>query len=386
MLGANLQQGQVLLISAELGQVDAVRAVATAAYQRGAKFVEVAYFDPYVKRARIEHADESTLSFVPEWIGESRLAHAAGHGARISFGGVTVPNLLSGLDPNRLGQDQLPRLKEGMRIIADRTTNWTIVPVPHPEWAKLVYPGLAPDEAYEKLWLTIEHILRLDEPDPAAAWKERMAALNESARRITQRRFDAIHLEGPGTDLTLGLFRSGTFWAADFSTIDGLSHYPNLPTEEVFTTPDPLRAEGHVMSTKPLVLTDGTIVRGLRVRFEGGRAVEIQADENGPALEARLRVDDGATRLGELALVDGHGRIGPLDTVFYDTLIDENAASHIALGSAYPFLLEDESDRARANVSVTHVDFMIGSTALDVTGITTAGERVPVLRDGDWQI
>ena len=386
MLGANLQQGQVLLISAELGQVDAVRAVATAAYQRGAKFVEVAYFDPYVKRARIEHADESTLSFVPEWIGESRLAHAAGHGARISFGGVTVPNLLSGLDPNRLGQDQLPRLKEGMRIIADRTTNWTIVPVPHPEWAKLVYPGLAPDEAYEKLWLTIEHILRLDEPDPAAAWKERMAALNESARRITQRRFDAIHLEGPGTDLTLGLFRSGTFWAADFSTIDGLSHYPNLPTEEVFTTPDPLRAEGHVTSTKPLVLTDGTIVRGLRVRFEGGRAVEIQADENGPALEARLRVDDGATRLGELALVDGHGRIGPLDTVFYDTLIDENAASHIALGSAYPFLLEDESDRARANVSVTHVDFMIGSTALDVTGITTAGERVPVLRDGDWQI
>jgi aminopeptidase len=386
MLGANLQPGQVLMISAEPGQIEAVRAVATAAYRRGAKFVDVNYFDPYVKRARIEYAEESSLSFVPEWLGAARLAHAAGRGARVSFGGVTLPNLLSGLDPERLGQDQLPRLKEGVRIIADRSTNWTIVPVPHPEWAKLVYPELAPDEAYEQLWLAVEHVLRLDEPDPAAAWNERMAALRDSARRITERRFDAIHLEGPGTDLTVGLFGSGTFWAADFTTVDGLTHYPNLPTEEVFTTPDPLRADGHVTSTKPLVLTDGTIVRGLRARFEGGRAVEITADESGLALEARLRVDDGATRLGELALVDRHGRIGPLETVFYDTLIDENAASHLALGSAYPFVLEDESDRARANVSVTHVDFMIGSTALDVTGITKDGARVPVLRSGDWQI
>ena len=134
------------------------------------------------------------------------------------------------------------------------------------------------------------------------------------------------------------------------------------------------------------MLTDGTIIRGLRVRFEGGRAVEITADENGPALEARLRVDDGATRLGELALVDRQGRIGALDTVFYDTLIDENAASHLALGSGYAFVLEDEADRARSNVSATHVDFMIGSPELEVTGITKAGERVPVLREGDWRI
>ncbi len=386
MLGANLQPGQVLLISAEPGQVEAVRAVAEAAYRRGAKFVDVAYFDPYLKRSRILHAAEESLSYVPEWLGAARVAHAEGRGARISLTGVTEPNLLSGLDPERLGKDQLPRLKEGMKIIGDRTTNWCIVPVPHPEWAKLVYPDLAPDTAYERLWSDVEHILRLDGADPAAAWLERMTVLNENARKITEHRFDALHLEGPGTDLTVGLFASGTFWAADFATADGLSHYPNLPTEEVFTTPDPLRADGHVTSTKPLVLTDGTIVRGLRIRFEGGRAVEIDADENGSALEVRLRVDDGATRLGELAIVDRQGRVGSLDTVFYDTLIDENAASHLALGSGYAFVLEDEADRARSNVSATHVDFMIGSPELEVTGITKAGERVPVLREGDWRI
>jgi aminopeptidase len=384
--GANVQRGQVLLVVAEHGQAKAARSVATAAYKRGAKYVDVIYFDPYLKRARIEHADGDTLAFVPDWLGATRLAHAAGHGARISFGGVTVPNLLSGLDPDRLGQDQLPRLKETSQIVSDRTTNWCIVPAPHPEWAKLVYPDLEPDEAYERLWSDVQHITRLDEPDAQAAWAERMAALNDSARRLAERRFDAIHLEGPGTDLTVGLFASGTWWAADFSTVDGLNHYPNLPTEEVFTTPDPVRTEGHVTATKPLVLNDGTIIRGLRVRFEDGHAVEIDADENGAALRAHVRIDQGATRLGELALVDRRGRIGPLETVFYDTLIDENAASHIALGSAYPFVLEDEGDRARANVSATHVDFMIGSLELEVTGITAAGERVPVLRGGDWRL
>ncbi len=204
-------------------------------------------------------------------------------------------------------------------------------------------PDSLPDEAYARLWTELEHVLRLDEPDPVAAWKERMGVLGASAARVTERRFDAIHLEGPGTDLTVGLFPSGSWWAAEFYTVDGVRHYPNLPTEEIFTNPDPLRAEGHVTSTKPLVLNDGTIIRGLRVRFEGGRAVEIDADEGGPAFREHLRIDDSATRLGELALVDRQGRIGPLGTVFYDTLLDENAASHIALGSAYPFVRRGRS-------------------------------------------
>ena len=165
----------------------------------------------------------------------------------------------------------------------------------------------------------------------------------------------------------------------------GVRHLPNLPTEEVFTAPDPLRADGHVTSTKPLVLKDGTIVRGLEVRFEGGKAVEIDADEGAEALRAKVALDEGATRLGELALVDRQGRIGPLGTVFYDTLLDENAASHIALGDAYAFSAAEE-DRGRLNISGIHIDFMIGSDELEVTGVTADGERVPVLRGGDWQI
>jgi aminopeptidase len=175
------------------------------------------------------------------------------------------------------------------------------------------------------------------------------------------------------------------FWAADFQRADGLRHLPNLPTEEVFTTPDPRRADGHVTSTKPLVLRDGTIVRGLRVRFEAGRAVEIDADENGAALRSRAKSDDGASRLGELALVDRRGRVGPLGTVYYDTLLDENAASHIALGHGFPFAVEGE-DGGRVNDSGIHIDFMVGSNELEVTGVTPAGARVTILRGGDWQL
>jgi aminopeptidase len=212
-----------------------------------------------------------------------------------------------------------------------------------------------------------------------------METLRRSAATLAEHRFDSVELRGPGTELTIGLLPTATWWAADFTTREGLRHFPNLPTEEVFTTPDPERTEGSVTATKPLVLRDGTIIRGLRLRFERGRAVEIEAEENVEALRAKAQLDEGATRLGELALVDRQGRIGPLGTVFYDTLLDENAASHIALGNGFPFLVE-ETDGARVNKSATHVDFMIGSDDLEVTGVTGAGDRVPILRGGDWQI
>jgi aminopeptidase len=383
--GANVQEGQILMVSAELGQADLARAVAGAAYDRGARFVDVVYFDPWLKRARIQHADPATLDFVPEWYGERMQAHAAATGARVSLAGTTEPNLLDDLDASLVGKDRLPWLKETGKIVGERSTNWAIVPCPHPAWAKLVYPGLSEAEAYEKLWSELEHVLRLDEPDPGAAWEERMDTLNDSARRLAERRFDAIELRGPGTELTVGMLPTHTWWAADFTTAGGLRHFPNLPTEEVFTTPDPERTSGHVTSTKPLVLRDGTIIRGLRVTFENGIAVKIDADENADALRAQLTIDEGALRLGELALVDRQGRIGPLDTVFYDTLLDENAASHIALGNGFPFLVEPD-DAGRVNESATHVDFMIGSPELDVDGVAAGGERVPVLRGGDWQI
>jgi len=383
--GANVQPGQVVLVQADLGHLELARAVAAAAYDRGAKFVDVSYFDPYVKRARIEHADPDTLEFVPSWYGDRFTEHAKEHGARVTLNGVTAPNLLDDLDKTLVGRDRLPRVKELSDIVGKRLTNWCIVPAPHPAWASLVWPELSADDAYERLWSELEHVLRLDEPDPVQAWEERMAVLRESASRLAERRFDAIELRGPGTELTVGLLPTATWWSADFTTAEGLRHLPNLPTEEVFTTPDPMRTQGHVTSTKPLVLQDGTIVRGLRVRFEAGKAVEIDADENAEALRSRLAGDEGGLRLGELALVDRKGRIGPLGTVFYDTLLDENASSHIAFGGGFPFLVED-ADAARVNESATHIDFMIGSPELEVDGLTAGGERVPILRGGDWQV
>jgi aminopeptidase len=204
-----------------------------------------------------------------------------------------------------------------------------------------------------------------------------------ASERLTDRRLDALRFEGPGTDLTVGLLPSSRWMAASFTTVEGIEHHPNLPTEETFTTPDPERVDGVVRATKPLALP-GTIIRGLEVEFAGGRAVRIDAESGADALRALCERDEGAARLGEVALVDREGRIGPLDTVFFDTLLDENAASHIALGRAYEMALDDDADKARANLSAIHIDFMIGSPEVDVTGETAGGELVPVLRNGAW--
>jgi aminopeptidase len=383
--GANVQPGQVLMVTGEIGNEDVARAVAAAGYRRGAKFVDVDYFDPYVKRARIENADPGSLDFVPRWYGTRMVDHAEDEGARVTLATLTAPNLMDDLDKTLVGRDMLPRVKELTKIVGDRSTNWCIVPAPHRAWATIVYPDLDEDAAYERLWDELEHVLRLDDGDAANAWDERMAVLRDAAERLTARSFDAIELRGPGTELSIGMLPTHRWWAADFTRADGLRHLPNLPTEEVFTTPDPLRTNGHVTSTKPLALRDGTIVRGLRVRFENGVAVEIDAAENGDTLKSLLDIDEGARRLGELALVDRQGRIGPLGTVFYNTLLDENAASHIALGAGFKFLV-DEEVVPRVNESGQHIDFMIGSNEVEVDGITADGERIPVLRGGDWQI
>jgi len=383
--GANVQPGQVVAVGSEPGKEALTRAVATAAYQAGAKYVDVATFDLHVKRARIEHAADETLDFVPSWLGDRVLALGEQRCARVGLTGPVEPGLLDGLDPDRAGRDQLPFLKETALVVNERTTNWTASPCPTPGWAQLVHPDLAPDEALARLWKQILHVCRLDEADPVAAWGARADVLVGAAERVTARRFDALRFTGPGTELTVGLLPSSRFMAARFSTLDGIVHMPNLPTEEIFTTPDPQRVDGHVRSTKPLVV-GGTIIRGLRVEFSGGMATRIDADSGGDVLAAYTRRDDGAARLGEVALVDGEGRIGPLDTVFYDTLLDENAASHIALGSAYGFTVDDDADRERANSSAIHVDFMIGGPDVDVDGLTADRDAVPVLRGGAWQV
>jgi aminopeptidase len=383
--GANVQPGQIVGVTSYVGKEALTREVTRAAYERGARWVDVLYFDNWLKRERVAHADEDTLDFIPPWMLDRLRWLSDEHAARITLSGPQAPTALDGLDPKRSGRDLLPYLPLTGKIVNARTTNWSICPAPTVPWAEAVYPELEPQEAYERLWESVIHICRLDADDPAAAWKKRMETTRGAAARLSERRFDRIHLHGPGTDLTVGLFASSRWHAAGFETVDGVHHYPNLPSEETFTTPDPDRVDGHVTATMPLELY-GSAISGIRVEFEAGRAVRIDAEQGADALRSAVAKDDGASRLGELALVDRDGRIGPLGTVFFDTLIDENAASHIALGSGYHIAVEDEADKARVNVSEIHVDFMIGSPELDVDGLTADGSRVPILRGGAWQV
>jgi aminopeptidase len=381
---ANLQRGQLLAIGSEIGKETVTRAVAAAGYRHGAKFVDVSYFDLHVKRARLEHADDDTLDYVPPWIGQRILELGELRAARVGLTGPAHPGLLSDLDPSRVGRDQLPAVRETGKVVNDRTTNWAAVPCPTRPWAELVHPDLDPDEAWVTFCDQILHVCRLDEEDPIAAWSARADALVGAAGRLSDRKFDALRFVGPGTDLTVGLLKTSKFLAARFETVDGIVHLPNLPSEEIFTAPDPLRADGVVRATKPLVL-GGSIIRGLEVEFRDGRAVRIDADENAEVLRSYAERDENANRLGETALVDGDGRIGALDTVFFDTLLDENAASHIALGHAYQMCV-DESEWDKVNDSTIHVDFMIGSPEVAVHGIAADGTETPVLVGGAWQV
>jgi aminopeptidase len=382
--GANVQKGQILDVGSSLGKEELTRAIVASAYRRGAKFVDVQYWDPHLKKARVQHASDDVLDFVPAWYGERALQLGEERGAVISLSGPTEPHLYDDLDPERLGRDVFPRVKEYTTIVNDRTVNWCVAPCPTQKWATLVHPNLEPESALETLWSQIVHICRLDENDPEAAWQERNRGLEDVAGRLTERRFDALHFAGPGTDLTIGLLPTSRWIGGSEETIDGITHMANLPSEEVFTSPDPERVDGVVRATKPLY-TQGRIINGLTVRFEGGRAVAIDADSGAETLRALVEQDDGGARLGEVALVDREGRIGPLDTVFYDTLLDENAASHVALGSAYDAAAGEE-DRDRLNRSSIHIDFMVGGPDVSVTAVTTNGERVPVLLNSSWQL
>jgi aminopeptidase len=383
-VGANVSPGQTVLLASHLGQEELTRAIAAAAYDAGAHQVEVHYADPYVHLARLEHAPDEALGEVIPWVRERPRQLAEMRGATIMLSGPTAPGLLNDVDPARIGRDTVA-LVEWIEVLSERGVNWSIVPGPNAAWAKLVHPDLDDEAALGRLWAEIAHVCRLDEDDPVAAWWARSQELTDAAARLEAVQLDALHLKGPGTDLKVGLIPEVHWNGGAFRTAWGLDHIPNLPTEEVFTSPDPERTEGFVTSTKPLLIS-GRAVEGLRVRFEGGRAVEIDADAGAPLLRELVARDPDANRLGEVALVDGSGRIGATGTVFHDTLLDENAASHIAVGSGFTHLTEDEQTAERINASAVHTDFMIGGPDVAVTGLTRDGREVPVLTDGRWGI
>ena len=385
--GANVQPDQVVAIEAALEAAPLVRRLARLAYERGARYVDVVYFDAAVKKIRIESAPEESLSWVPPWLGRRMLDLGDLDAARIVLSPLIPPGFLEGTDPGRAGRDRLPTVRELFKVVDDRSVAWTVSPFPTEKWAQRVFPELEPEEAVEALWRDVEHVCRLDEPDPVEAWRRRIDEIWQAASRLDELDLDALRFRGPGTDLTVALLPSSRF-AKDggaVTTRTGVHHVPNLPTEELFTTPDPERTEGVVASTKPLDV-GGSVVEGLRIRFEGGRAVDIEADENADTLRQRCATDEGAARLGEVALVDGKSRIGSLGRTFFNTLLDENAASHVALGDAYSSPIADAADLPRINESEIHVDFMIGSDDVAVSGVTRDGDEVPLLVGGVWQV
>jgi aminopeptidase len=386
-VGVNLRQDQVLFVQAQPEQAELARTIARVAYRAGARFVDVQYGDAHVRRALIESGPDEMLSWSQPWLLERFRYLGEVQGARIVLSGDPDPGLFADLDQSRVARARQLELTElSLRQHVGGEVAWVVIGAPTPGWAKAVFGE--PD--VERLWQAIERTVRLDEPDRVASWREHIGRLNERATILNERRFDAIRFRGPGTDLVVGLLPHSRWNAADDETVFGQRYVPNLPTEEVFTTPDPTRAEGFVRSTRPLSI-DGTIVRDLEMRFEGGRIVEIHASSGEQVVRSQTQLDEGASRLGEVALVDGSSRVGQLGLVFTTTLFDENATCHVAYGRGYPFGVEggrgappEALASLGINESSVHTDFMVGGSEVDVDGLTAAGEAVPILRDDVW--
>ncbi len=381
--GINAADDQIVVVSAALGQEELARAIAGACYDLGARYVEVNYSDPYVRKVRLTRAPETALGTIPPWSRRKVLDIEEAGGASIALSGPVAPRLLDDVDPGRIGRDQVA-IPETMEVIGRQRLRWSIIPGPSEGWAKLVFGDDEPN-ALDRLWEAIGTICRLDADDPVQAWRERGVELGETARRLTGAQLDSLHFTGPGTDLTVGLLDGARWEGGGMTSADGISYLPNIPTEEVFTSPDPERTHGIVASTKPL-LVSGSTISGLRMRFEAGRAVQVDADQGAELMRELVARDENANRLGEVALVDSSGRIGRSGLVFHDTLFDENAASHIAVGGGFPHLADDERTAARVNTSGIHTDFMIGGPELTVTGITRDGRELPVLMHQDWAL
>lgn len=381
-VGANVQPGQPVIVRGNVEHAPLAREIARAAYRAGAATVQPNYVDRHFDRALIELGPEESLSLSSA--GDLAMLKDLGarNGSIIGISSDPAPNLLSDLNPTRVGKlNPIALQKVYTDLIGARLINWTIVPMPNSAWAEQVFGE--PD--VERLWQAVEKAVRLDKADPIAEWNAHILRLDAIASALAERHFDALHYRGPGTDLTIGLLRGSRWMCANFRTASGIRHVPNLPTEEVFTTPDRRRADGHVRSTKPLQV-GGTVVRDLEMVFKDGRITEVNASAGADVIRAQVATDEGAAHLGEVALVDGSSEVGKLGLTFFDTLFDENATCHIAFGSGFAFAVEEGDRPTGLNVSAVHTDFMVGGPEVDIDGVEKGGAVVPILRKEEFQI
>lgn len=391
-VGLGLEKGQDLVITAPVAALPLVRFITKHAYMAGAGIVSAFYSDEETTLARYQHAPDASFDKASGWLYEGMAKAYENGAARLAVAGDN-PMLLSGQDPAKVARANKANsmaYKPALEKIANFDINWNIISYPNPSWAKQVFPDLPEDAAVAKLAEAIFAASRVDVADPVAAWAQHNANLKKRSTWLNGERFAALHFTGPGTDLTVGLADSHEWHGGASKAKNGIICNPNIPTEEVFTTPHALKVEGHVSSTKPLS-HQGTLIDNIQVRFEGGRIVEAKASKGEEVLNKVLDTDEGARRLGEVALVPHSSPISASGILFYNTLFDENASCHIALGQCYSkcFIdgasLSPEQIKAQGgNSSLIHIDWMIGSDKVDIDGIKPDGSKVPVMRKGEW--
>jgi len=378
-VGANVQPGQEVFLHGLVEHADLVRALTRQSYKAGASYVNVQYSDQHVRRAMIELGPDEALTYSPEWLKTLTEAHA-GH-AMLGTSGNPEPELLADLDGERVGRAIPLEVSEiRRRQSEENNVNWCGVGAPTEGWARQVLGE--PD--VEGLWDLVAFCFRLDEPDPVAAWREHLDRLDARAAALTERRPDALRYRGPGTDLTVGLLPSAHWGSARFRTAGGIDYVANMPTEEVFITPDARRAEGTLSSTMPLSL-GGRLIRDLQLKFEDGRIVQADAESGAEIVRSHLASIENADRLGELALVTKESRVGQTGKLFYNTLFDENATCHIAYGFGLPYSFDGKPDEGM-NVAKIHIDFMVGGPELEVDALMPDGTEIPLIRNEEWQL
>jgi aminopeptidase len=391
-VGLGLKAGQELVITAPLEAVPLARRITEHAYRAGASLVTTFYSDEEATLMRYRHGRRESFDTASAWLFEGMAAAYRNGAARLAIVGED-PSLLAGEDPDKVSRANRARSQAYMpalNLIAGFDINWTIVSAATPSWAKAVFPGDPEDTAVAKLWSAIFSASRVDTPDPIAAWEAHNANLQARTRMLNGKNYAALHFRGPGTNLRVGLADGHEWNGGSTAAKNGLVCNANIPTEEVFTTPHKDRVDGTVTSTKPLSY-NGTLIQDIQVRFEGGRIVESRARTGESVLGKVLDTDEGARRLGEVALVPFSSPISRSGLLFFNTLFDENASSHIALGQAYSKCIrgggqmsEDELSARGSNRSLIHIDWMIGSDQVDVDGVTADGRAEPLMRGGEW--